>query len=238
MDATLYGIPGSHPVKAAELMLEHKHISFRRVDLMPGQHQQVVHSQGFSGKTVPAVLIAGGRLQGTRTISRGLDGLRPEPSLFPCDPTRRTAVEEAERFGEETLQPLARRLVLAAGARDLSSLWRGGEGGTLGAILAHDADTRRMIMQVTARHVFEITDEREQADLANVWPMLGRIEGWMETDLIGGAERNAADYQIAPSICLLMYRNDLADAIRSGPSGELAETIALGAGKGPTRGAS
>jgi glutathione S-transferase len=34
----------------------------------------------------------------------------PEPPLFPADPDRRAAVEEAERWGERVLQPVPRQL--------------------------------------------------------------------------------------------------------------------------------
>jgi glutathione S-transferase len=234
MDATLYGIPGSHSVKTAELMLDHKGINHRRVDLEIGSHWDAVRSHGFAEPTVPALLIAGGRLQGSRSISRGLDGLRPDPGLFPADPTTRTAVEEAERFGEETLQPLARRLVLAGGARDLSSLLGAGAGGALGQLLAPDASKRASIMRLAAPY-FEVTDEREQRDMAHVSPILERVEGWIELGVVGGPERNAADFQIAPSVCLLMYRIDLLDAIRGRPSGAFAEGIVSAAHRLPSR---
>jgi glutathione S-transferase len=224
-EATLYGIIGSHPVKTAELMLEHKGIPFRRIDVPPGKHWEVLPAEGFPGKTVPALLIAGGRLQGTRNISRALDQLQPEPALFPEDPTLCTAVEEAERFAEETLQPLARRLVLAAGARDIESLWERGEGGALGPLLAPDAERRAAIMKVGARRVIRITEQREQADLDLVAPVLDRIEGWAESGVVDAGEPNAAAFQLAPSVCLLTYRDDLRPMVRSRPAGALAEEI-------------
>jgi glutathione S-transferase len=226
-EATLYGIPGSHPVKTAELMLDHKRIPFRRVDLLPGQQWKVLPAEGFPGKTVPAVLIAGGRLQGTRAISRALDELQPEPPLFPEDPTLFTGVEEAERFAEDTLQPVARRLVLAAGARDIDSLWEGGEGGALGALLAPDAETRAAIMEAAAHRVIGITDERELADLDLVPPILDRVEGWIESGVLQAGEPNAAVFQVAPSVCLLMYRDDLRSIVRARPAGVLSEAIVL-----------
>src|SRR4051812_38052189 len=185
-DAILYGIPGSHPVKAAALMLEHKAIDFERVDLVPGEQWEFLPSHGFPGRTVPALVLDGSRVQGSRRISRALEELSPEPSLFPVEPSARTMVEEAERFGEEALQPLARRLVLAAAAADLSSLAGDGEDGPLGAILAPDAEGRAAIAQAAAKFVFGVTEDSERADLAALPVMLERIEGWLEVGVLGG----------------------------------------------------
>jgi glutathione S-transferase len=222
MDAILYGIPGSHPVKAAELMLEHKGVDFERVDLAPGEHWEFLPSHGFPGRTVPALALDGSRVQGSRRISRALEELRPEPRLFPEEPSARTMVEEAERFGEEALQPLARRLVLAAAARDLSSLAADGEDGGLGAILAPDADRRAAIAQAAAKLVFGVTEDSEREDLAALPHMLERIEGWLEIGALGGRNPNAADCQILPSLWLLMYRNDLRPQIQSRAAGAFA----------------
>ena len=55
MDVKLYVIPGSHPSKAAELMLEHKGIPFKRADLVSAMHTPVLRAMGFSRTTVPAM---------------------------------------------------------------------------------------------------------------------------------------------------------------------------------------
>src|SRR5688572_26619808 len=71
-------------------------------------HRPIVRALGFPGHRVPALIIRGERVQGTRPIVRALDRLQPEPPLLPADPERRRAVEEVERFGEEELQPILR----------------------------------------------------------------------------------------------------------------------------------
>src|SRR6476620_8339664 len=86
MRATLFGLASSHPTLTAELMLRHKGIDYRRIDLMPGLHQGVLRAMGFPGVTVPAMRIDGTRLQGTRTIAPALDALLPSSPLFPLDP--------------------------------------------------------------------------------------------------------------------------------------------------------
>jgi glutathione S-transferase len=65
---------------------------------------------GFPRRTVPALRLDGRRVQGSRQISAALEQLSAEPPLFPRDPARRREVEEAERWGDELLQPAARRI--------------------------------------------------------------------------------------------------------------------------------
>jgi glutathione S-transferase len=122
MPATLFCVPSSHPALAAALMLEHKGIDYRRIDFAPGVHRGLLRLVGFRGRTVPALRIDGRRLQGSRVISRELDELKPDPPLFPADPERRAAVEAAEEWGDEQLQPVARRLALANLKRERSTL--------------------------------------------------------------------------------------------------------------------
>ena len=64
---------------------------------------------GFNGGTVPALRSVGRRALGTVAISRLLEEIRPQPPLFPADPARRRAVEEAEAWSERVLQPIRAR---------------------------------------------------------------------------------------------------------------------------------
>src|SRR5215210_1739007 len=119
--ALLIGVPASHPTVAAELMLARKGIEIDRFDLVPGLHRFVLR-RAFPDGTVPAMVLDGRRLQGTRTISRALDVIAPEPALFPAEPERRAARERAELWGDLVLQPVVRRLAWAALKRDRSTI--------------------------------------------------------------------------------------------------------------------
>jgi glutathione S-transferase len=77
-----------------------------------------VRLAGFRGGTVPALKLDGRRVQGTRQIARALDERWPAPPLFPSDPELRARVEEAERWGDEQLQPIPRRLFRWGAARN------------------------------------------------------------------------------------------------------------------------
>ena len=80
MAIKLYVIPGSHPSVCAELMLKHKGLDFKRVDLVTSMHRPTLKMLGFPGKTVPAMKADERRVQGTREISRLLDELKPGPA--------------------------------------------------------------------------------------------------------------------------------------------------------------
>jgi glutathione S-transferase len=111
MAITLYGTPPSPPSHTARLMLERKGIDHKVVWLLPGLWPALLRTRGFRGGTVPAMKIDGRRLQSSRAISRALEDVRAHPPLFPADPERRLAVEEAERWGDEVLQDVPRRIV-------------------------------------------------------------------------------------------------------------------------------
>src|SRR5829696_318279 len=108
MRATLYSLTLSHPSQAARLMLERKGIEHRVKDLFPGGHPAQLRAAGFRGGTVPALKIDGRRVQGSTQISRALEEVQAQPRLFPADPQHRSAVEQAEAWGEHELQPVPR----------------------------------------------------------------------------------------------------------------------------------
>ena len=58
--------------------------------------------------------------------------------------------------------------------------------------------------------------------------MLDQIDGWIADGLIGGAEPNVADFQIATTLALLMTLDDLRPAIEARPAGKLAQRLAPG----------
>jgi glutathione S-transferase len=212
MRATIYVIPGSSPSMAGRLMLEHKGIDYRRRDLVAALSRPILRLVGFDGITVPAIKLDGERLQGTTTISRALDALVPQPPLFPADPERREAVERAEAWGDEVLQPVPRRLTWAALSRVRSGVRSFLEGARLGMPAGLAARTSAPVVALSKR-LTRATDEAVRADLAALPGMLGHVDELIGKGVIGGAARNAADYQIATSIRLLLALDDLREAI-------------------------
>jgi glutathione S-transferase len=217
----LYTIPGSHPGVAAQLMLKHKGIEFKRTDLFPVISKLVVRGLGFPRNTVPAMKIDGERIQGSREIARELERLRPEPALFPSDPEQRAAIEEAERFGDEELQHPVRQLIWWALRKDKAPLRSFSEGARLGIPIGLALKTAAPIVALSARFN-EATDENVRADLAALGGLLQKVDDFIAAGTLDGAELNAADFQIAPSIRLAMTFQDLRPLIEARPAGKLA----------------
>ena len=224
MNARLFVIPASHPSVAAQLMLEHKGIAYKRTDLLPVISKVALRAVGFPGITVPALKIEGDKVQGSRQIARELDRLRPEPPLFPSDPEARAAVEEAERFGDEQLQPPMRQILWWAIKRDKTPLRSYSEGAKLGLPISLAMKTAAPIVAMSA-HFNEADDEHVRTGLAAMPAMLDKVDAWIEAGVLGGAELNAADFQIAPSIGLAMTLEDLRPAIENRPAGALAKRV-------------
>lgn len=224
MAATLYVIPGSHPSQKARLALELKGIEYRRIDLMPVISRGVVRALRFPGATVPALKLDGRRIQGSREIARELDRLVPEPPLYPGDPALLAEIEQAERWGDEELQPVARRVVWNAFRRDRSALASFARGARLGIPIGLAVKTSAPIVALAVR-INAAGDDNVKADLAALPGMLQRIDDWIAVGALGGAQPNAADLQIATSVRLLMTLADLRPAIEPRPCGELAVRI-------------
>lgn len=222
--ATLYSVPASHPTHAARLMLEHKGIAYKRRDFAPPLQRIGLRLVGFRGGTVPALKLEGRKLQGSRVISKELDALKPEPSLFPADPERRAAVEEAEAWGDEVLQPLARRLAWAVLKRDRSGLRSYLAGARLGLPHGLAAATAAPLILMSAR-LNKATDEAVRADLEALPGYLDKVDAWIEQGVLGGPERNAADFQIATSVRLLGSFDDAAPLVSGRPAERFAEEV-------------
>jgi glutathione S-transferase len=174
MRATVFGVPASHPSLAAELMLRHKGIEYRRVDLVPAAHRGIVRALGFPGSTVPALRVDGAKVQGTTAIALALDALIPSPPLFPSDPERRRAVEEAEAWGNEVLQPVPRRLIWNAVGRDRATLATYLEGQRSG-IPTGVAAAMAPPFARAAKHLNRATDENARRDLAALPGLIDRV---------------------------------------------------------------
>ena len=169
MSATLYSLRVSHPALAARCMLEYKRIDHRVVDLVPGT-QPALRALRFPRYTVPALALDGRRIQGSRQISRALDELRPDPPLFPREPGARRRVEEAERWGEQVLQGVPRRIFRWMAAHHyVVRRWLAVEaaGVPLGAVLARPSLQARLFARpVGADDTTVRTDLAALGDLA------------------------------------------------------------------------
>jgi glutathione S-transferase len=220
--AQLYGMKHSHPVLAARMALELTGIEFDAHDLLPGLHGIIVRARKFPGWTVPALQLGDRRLQGTLAIAHELDRLEPEAGIFPRDPERRRLVEQAERFGHDELQPLARRVFRWAGIRDNAiRTWMARYVLDVPApTLAGYAFKPAMILY--GRYISKATDAQVREDLARLPALLDHADVLVEEGVIAGAAPHAADLQILSSVRLLLAHEDLRPAIAERPSGKAA----------------
>ena len=216
MATTLYSLGTSHPALAARAMLDHKGIDYRVANLVPGFHPPLLRLRRFSGGTVPALAIDGRRVQGSREISRFLDELQPEPRLFPGEPGERRRVEEAERWGEEVLQEVPRRInrwILAHSYEARRWLAADVTGVPLGGLIA-----RPPLQAKAFARAIGATDATVQADIAALPDTLDHVESLRADGVIGGASPNAADFQIASSLRSLANVGDLQPYIADHPA--------------------
>ena len=227
MKARLFTIPASHPGWTARLMLERKGIDYSRVDLVPVVSKGVLRAAGFPRVTVPALRIDGVRMQGSREIARELERLVPDPPLFPGDAAERARVEEAERWGDEVLQDVARRIVWNRLRRDRSPMVSYLEGARLGVPVRVAAATSAPIAALSARFN-DATDERVRADLAELPRHLDHVDGLIAEGVIGGGEPKAADLQIVTSLALLRSMDDLEPCFEGRPAAELVDRLVPG----------
>lgn len=220
MSATLYAIPASHPCACVEQALRLKGIAFTRVELLPVVHK--LQQKGrFGGSTVPGLVLEGRKHLGSRPIIRALEAHTPEPRLLPADRKERTSAELAEGWGDEVLQPIGRRLIWGALRRDPSAMESYTEGAELPVPDFMARASAPLVAQAAAR-ANGAADTSVRADLLHLGHHLSRVERWIDHEVIGGEQPNAADLQIGSGLRLLLTLGDLAPIIDASPAGALA----------------
>lgn len=243
---SLYVIPGSHACRSAMLMLDHKRVPWRRVDVVTVLHPLAVRLLGFEGGrerrtaggrrplalrmgdhlgTVPALAMDGERVSTNRLIARVLDERHPDRPLFPADPEKRRAVEEVERWANDPFQMAARRILAAAVGDDIAAFSRSAANGRMGHLLYKHALTRRLVLPRLARFAFAVDPGSIDDILADLHPMLDKIDGWIAGGILGGEELNVADFMIAPGLALILYWPDVLPAFEGRPALELVDRL-------------
>jgi len=220
MNAKLYALPASHPCIAVEVALRLKGIEFERVDLLP-MSQMLIGPLRYGGMTVPGMRIDGERLVGSRPIMRRLDQLAAEPPLLPApgDPAY-ARVLEAERWGDDVLQPVPRRIIDVAFMRRPQAM----ESYAGDAKLPIPISLMKPALPLTARLMAlknNAKKETARTDVAVLPSQLDRVDGWIADGLIGGEQPNAADLQIGSTIRLLLSIGDLRPLIEGRPAARL-----------------
>ena len=236
----LYVVHGSHPCAAVERALELKGLDFRRIELPPPLHAPFQRVR-FGARTVPAMQLDGGeKISGSRAILRRLDEIAPEPPLWPA--RRRGARARRARRGvgrrglpaDRAAPALGRAAALPRGARVL-----------LGRLADPAARSRRSAPRRARSsgprsRSTGATEGAVRADLRNLPRHLDRIDRWLAEGVIGGAQPNAADLQIATTTRLLVTIGDVAPFFAGRPAESHARDLfgvpaRLGAARRPPR---
>jgi glutathione S-transferase len=202
-----------------ERALQLKGLPYRRVELIPVVHK-LAQKARFGQTTVPVLELPDGRrLAGSRAILHGLE--EHAPSLVPADDELRRRAERAEEWGDQVLQPLARRVVWAAVARRPETM----DAYSARAELPVPRGLARLsapLLARAARAANHGSDLNVRADLAHLAHHLDRVDGWLEDGVLGGRTPNVGDLQIGPSLALLDSVEDLGPVFAGRPARELA----------------
>lgn len=209
---TLYWMAVSHPSQVARKMLELKNIEFQTVDVLPLAQRIHLRLAGFRGGTVPALKLDGRKLQGSRKISSALEQVRPDPPMFPSDPALRERVIEAERWGEETLQPVPRRIARYAAARShamrrsVSADQSLPAPGLIATLSGPVARYYARSLEVDGRRGDEAG---VRADLAAIPGLLDQADRLLADGTLATDPPNAATLQVLSSVRLICAHDDL-----------------------------
>ena len=213
----LYLVHGSHPCATVEKALELKGVPFKRIEL-PAASQPLVMRRLFGQRTVPGVRFAdGAKVQGSRPILRELERRVPEPALYGSP-----GIDEAERWGDEVLQAIPRRMLWAAFAAHPRAMHGYQEGQRSPRLPMPMVLAAAKVILPIERRLNDVTDEGVRADLRALPAHLDRVDAWIAEGVLDGERPNAADLQIAPTIRLLLTLDDVRPLIAGRPAERLA----------------
>ena len=225
MPARLTGIPASHPVLAAELMLEFKGVPYVRRDLPTQLQKLVLPLLGYPERSVPVLRIDGIRVQGSTRIARVLEGLAPVPALFPSEHAARRRVEELEAWADVNLQETVRKLARWAAKCDPAAV---GPIAAASDIPVSERLLARVVPPLAPLLLSTVRTSREQARTAldGLRTGLDRVDAAIAEGVIGGEQPNAADFQVASCVRLATLIDDLQPLLAGRPAAALAHRLA------------
>ena len=222
----LYVVQSSHPSEAVRKALALKGIPYKTVELMIPMQRPLMRLR-FGVGTVPALKLDGGeKVSGSRAIMRKLDELVPDPPLLPpqSDPEARAAVLEAERWGDEVLQPLVRRIIWGALKRNPRAIPSYQAASQLPQLPGPVVRLAAPGVIAIARRMHHASDDAVRADLRALSGHLDHVDELIAAGVIGSDpdRPNAADFQIGSSLRLLATIGDARAMLDGRPAAALA----------------
>jgi glutathione S-transferase len=213
---TLHVLAPSHPCMTAEAALVLKGLEYEKVTLNVPHTEDMERVYGEGRGTVPGLMVDGEPVHGSLAILERLEQLVPDPPLYP-EPIAQ-AVREAERWGDAELQDLGRRLPWGALHFRPEAMGTFGGGGPL-----DPAGTDFAIRASRAMWKYHrISAERLADDLAGLPAKLDHVDALAQDGIVGGEQPNAADFQIAATLRVLLTVGDLQPLLEGRPAEELA----------------
>ena len=222
MKIRLFVVHGSHPCAAVMKAFELKGIEYGVVEWPPPMHAPL-QTMMFGSRTVPAIRIPGGeKVTGSRAIMRWAERVKPTPALIPTDPKLRARVEEAERWGDDVFQQVARNLIWPAMKNSPSAI----VGYSKSSRLPFPAAVLKLSAPVITRGACRLNktgDELARRELQTLPGHLDRVDGFIADGTIGDAAHpNVADLQILTTVRLMLTLGDARPLIEDRPSGKAA----------------
>ena len=203
---------------AAAAALRLKGLDFEKVTLPMPHNEEMERLYGPGHTTVPGLTIDNEeRVHGSIAILERLEQLVPDPPLYP-EPIA-DAVREAERWGDEELQDLGRRLPWGA------LHFRPEHVGTFAPPYEPLDPSGTDFAIRFGRGMWKyhrISAERLAEDLAGLPAKLDHVDELAQHGIVGGDRPNAADLQIGSTLRVLLTVGDLRPLLEGRPAEQLA----------------
>jgi glutathione S-transferase len=202
----------------AEAALRLKGLDFEKVALPMPHKDEMERLYGPGHTTVPGLTIDGEeKVHGSIAILERLEQLVPDPPLYP-EPIA-GAVREAERWGDEQLQDLGRRLPW--GALHFRPEYVGTFAPPYQPLDAQGTDFAIRFGRGMWKY-HRVSAERLADDLAGLPAKLDHVDELARAGIVGGEQPNAADLQIGSTLRVLLTVGDLRPLLDGRPLEELA----------------
>ena len=226
VSATLYVIPGALSSTVAKLLVEHKGIAYKEVELVHPVKRAVVQALGFPGFKTPSLSTDGRRLHGTMAIAEGLDEIQHDPPLFPDDPELRERVVAAERWAEETLETLPRRItVLRERPSAPKEAGEDEEGNVLARVAGEIVSLGAQPLMWLHDRVVGGHEEAVARALSELSQAMDHIDELIEEGVLGEPQPNAADFQVAARVRALMQDDLIREHVEGRPAARHWATV-------------
>jgi glutathione S-transferase len=217
-------VHGSHPCAAVEKALSLKGLSYGKIEWPPPLHAAMQRLL-FGVRTVPALRIDAEKISGSRAIMQRLDALVPEPVLYPAGGAERARVEEADRWGDEVFQSVARELLWVGFSHNPSAMVSYTEHSKL-PLPKPVVRASAPLIAAAQRRLNRTDDAIATAAIRTLPSQLDQIDAWIADGRIGDAGRpNAADLQLLSTTRLLLTIADVAPLIDARPAGKAARRL-------------